>query len=162
MKSGTMPSQDLSVYAQLLTSTSRSFLWALAFWAICNIAIAVVFLFRKKWIAFWKMTMLWNVVNVLLSLGALFFSFRSSLPNTTGLILQNFSDTRSFIAANLTMNVSYILLGIFLWKSGVVKQKPSLKSSGLAIFIQGVFLLGFDAFFFWTISSLSSQFFQQF
>lgn len=149
----------ISLHTQLLTSSLEKFMWILLLWGVCNIGLFLFFFVQKKWKAFWLMNGLWGVINVCLSIFSLVKSGRTPLASELSQAISLFSNTRAFIAFSLALNVSYALIGFIMLREGQRVQRQRLKGFGIAIIVQGVFLLLFDSLLFFSVSHLSLQFF---
>ena len=120
-------------------------------WGIINVVVALFLIFRRRSVYFWQMTMFWNFINIGLSFFTLITTTRNlTLAPSFRSVITQLTNTDTLIAANLTLNFSYILVGVLLWQRGQMKVSQRFKGYGVAIFIQGAFLLMFDTVLFIT------------
>lgn len=103
-------------------------------WALLSLGAATIGLYPRAaeyWRAFWLMTGLWGLVDGGIAWYAL---IRPPLAP---------ADLAPILRINSGLDLVYILAGAIL----VSRASPRLRGFGLAILIQGVFLLGFDVYF---------------
>ena len=108
-------------------------------WSLLSMGTAVLGLFlqpREKWRAFWFMSGLWGLID-----GAIAYSgmFGEPMP---------LSDVVRIVQINAGLDVLYLIVAAIL----LTRQSPLAKGFGLAIAIQGLFLLILDVTF-WVIGS---------
>jgi hypothetical protein len=102
-------------------------------WSLLWLGAAVVGLWRAQhplWRAFWLMSGVWALIDALIAMGG----WLGSEPSPNSL--------RQVLLINAGLDVLYIAVGGWLWS----RETPMLKGFGLAILIQGIFLLCFDLF----------------
>ena len=104
----------------------------LSFWALLSMGTAIVGLYRPrsdKWRSFWFMSGMWGLID-----GAIVVYAMIDNPPTDEAL-------KGILKINLALDVCYLAAGIVL----ATRPKPHLKGFGLAILIQGLFLLALDA-----------------
>ncbi|GIW34794.1 MAG: hypothetical protein KatS3mg072_2127 [Meiothermus sp.] len=105
----------------------------LMLWALVCFAGAIFGLWRTRhgyWRPFWFMTGVWAWVNAAIAYGG----WLGAEPNPASL--------RQLLWINAGLDTLYITVGLIL----NMRQEPMYKGFGLAIVLQGLFLLGFDVF----------------
>ncbi|RIH78761.1 hypothetical protein Mhypo_01454 [Meiothermus hypogaeus] len=105
----------------------------LMLWALVCLGGAIFGLWRTRhgfWRPFWFMTGVWALVNAAIAYGG----WLGAEPNPASL--------RQLLWINAGLDTLYVTLGLILRK----RQEPIYKGFGLAIILQGLFLLGFDVF----------------
>jgi hypothetical protein len=103
----------------------------LMLWALVCLAGAMFGLWRTGqvfWRAFWFMTGVWALVNAAIA----YVGWLGAEPDLANL--------RRLLWINAGLDVLYVAVGLGLW----MRPRPMLKGFGLAIAIQGLFLLFFD------------------
>ncbi len=103
----------------------------LLLWALVCLGGALFGLWRTQhafWRPFWFMTGVWALVNAAIA-------YRGWLGAET-----DPASLRQLLWINVGLDALYVVVGLALWLS----PKPMHKGFGLAIMVQGWFLLGFD------------------
>ena len=118
---------ELSVFQWLVA--------VLMLWALLSLGSALVGLYAKAseyWRAFWFMSGMWGLIDGLLAWSG-FVKKAGPMDELARILL-----------INAGLDLLYVSVGIIL----MTRRKPTVRGFGLAVLIQGLFLLGFD-FFFW-------------
>jgi len=105
----------------------------LLLWAIPWMGVAIFGLWRAKdeyWRAFWLMSGVWALIDALIALPGLLGGESSA------------DSLRRILWINAGLDGLYIAAGLFLWS----RRGPTSKGFGAGVFLQGLFLLGFDIF----------------
>ncbi len=108
----------------------------LLFWALLSLGTATIGLYnnpREFWKAFWFMSGIWGLIDGLIGWSALL----GDPPPLEELCW--------FLKLNTGLDVLYNVVGIVL----LTRSMPILQGFGLAVVLQGSFLLFFDGFFWW-------------
>lgn len=103
----------------------------LMLWALACLAGSTLALWRTQhaiWRPFWFMTGVWALVNAAIA----YAGWLGEEPSVGQL--------RQLLWINAVLDVLYIAVGWFLW----TRPKAILKGFGLAVGLQGCFLLAFD------------------
>jgi len=103
-------------------------------WSLLSLGGATVGLYTRDsefWRSFWFMTGLWGLVDGGI---AWYVLVRPPLPP---------AELAPILHVNCRLDLLYILTAVFL----MTRAAPRLRGFGLAILIQGTFLLAFDVFF---------------
>ena len=103
-------------------------------WSLLSLGAAVFGLYSRtgeRWRAAWFMTAMWGLVDGAIALYALLGP--PLAPQALASILR----------FNTGLDILYILAGLAL----LTRKNPRLQGFGLAIIVQGAFLLGFDLYF---------------
>lgn len=100
--------------------------WSVAWMAASIVALSVCR--REVWRAFWLVSGTWCVVNSTIALAGL-MGTPAPLPALRRLLL-----------INAGLDVAYVAVGAIL----LSRPMPRLRGSGLAVVVQGLFLLVFD------------------
>jgi hypothetical protein len=112
-------------------------------WALAGLGLATIGLYRtgsERWRGFWLMTGLWSLVN-----GAIAWYALVTPPPPPIRLAQ-------ILRLNAGLDILYLFAGILL----MTRSRPQLRGFGLAILIQGTFLLAFDlTFWIRTLATLS-------
>jgi len=154
---------NTSLLAALATQNfiiSQQFMTFLALWAGANIVGGFSLTLHRRYRYFWQMMAMWNIFNLSLALISLLFS----KPLTSFAVMEVASlltQTQLFVAFNWALNLSYILIGLGLRLIGSYRQEPQLRGYGMAIVIQGAFLLAFDTALFWSHYQLLAKFIEK-
>ncbi|WP_428388444.1 DUF6992 family protein [Mucisphaera sp.] len=113
-------------------------------WSLIWVGAATIALWRSegsgRWRAFWFMSGLWAVVNLAIVLYALFN------PPTDVQAL------RRILLINAGLDVGYLAAAVWL----MTRASPMLRGFGLAVFVQGLFLLVFDLVWWWWLGASGS------
>ena len=102
-------------------------------WSLLWLGMAVLGLWRTSqpfWRAFWLMSGVWALIDALIAMGG----WLGSEPSLDSL--------RQILFINAGIDVIYLVVGAWLWS----RVSPLQKGFGLAIMIQGFYLLFFDLF----------------
>lgn len=105
-------------------------------WSLISLSASVFGLCARPndfWRSFWFITGMWGLVDGGIALYALI-----SPPAST-------TELAPILKVNAGLDVIYIIVGAGL----MIRAAQRLRGFGLAILIQGVFLLAFDLFFWW-------------
>mgnify|MGYP005836569745 FL=1 len=100
--------------------------WSVSWMAASIVALSVCR--REGWRAFWLVSGIWCVVNSAIALAGL-MGTPAALPALRRLLL-----------INAGLDVAYVAVGAIL----ASRPSPRLRGSGLAVVVQGLFLLIFD------------------
>jgi len=103
----------------------------LMLWALVCLLGSTLALWRTQhliWRPFWFMTGVWALVNAAIAYGG----WLAAEPDAAQL--------RQLLWINAGLDVFYIGAGWFMW----TRPQPTLKGFGLAVGLQGCFLLAFD------------------
>ncbi len=103
----------------------------LMLWALLSLGGGVLALGRAQapfWRGFWWMTGVWGLVNG----GIAYWAWTAPEPEPSLLA--------RLLWLNAGLDLLYLALGVFLW----TRPRPLLKGYGLAVLVQGGFLLLFD------------------
>ena len=92
---------------------------------------------RRWWTGFWSMTLFWIAVDMVIVIWAM-------LAPVTDL-----EEFRRLLAINGGLDLVYIAIGVVL----ATRQEPLVRGFGAAIVAQGVFLLVFDAAWWWMLAA---------
>ncbi len=114
----------------------------LLIWALASLGSATIGLYaqpRERWRAFWLMSGLWGLVDGLIA----WFALIGDRQPPAALL--------PFLRFNTGLDVVYLAVALFL----MTRQKPTLRGFGLAILIQGIFLLVLDGTFWWKCAQLA-------
>mgnify|MGYP006972426293 CR=1 FL=1 len=112
----------------------RQLVAGLFLWTLLCLGAAVVGLYAKGTEtsrAFWFMTGMWALVD-----GVLAWSGLVSKPGPIDALAR-------LLAINAGLDLLYVVVGIIL----ATRRKPILRGFGLAVVLQGLFLLAFDLYF---------------
>ena len=102
-------------------------------WSLLWLGAAVFGLWHNQhpfWRAFWLMSGIWALIDALIAMAG----WLGSEPSLDGL--------QRILFINAGLDVLYVMLGAWLWS----RETPMLKGFGLAVLIQGFFLVCFDLF----------------
>ena len=118
-------------------------------WSVGNILLGLYKFgkYDKKTQAFgfWKMTWMWNLVNLTIVVFALLGLEQSTIdPSNQQQIINTIADLREILFANFIVDWFYMLGGFLLAKYGLRKNNMRLVGYGRAIIVQGLFLLVLD------------------
>lgn len=108
----------------------------LMLWAIVGLGSSCVGLYASRgdyWRGFWFMTGMWALVD-----GGLAWSALVGTPGKA-------ADLSPILLFNAGLDVIYLIAAIVL----MTRKTPRLRGFGLAVLFQGLFLLGFDLYFWW-------------
>jgi len=111
----------------------------LLFWTLLSMGAAIVGLYRPRsdlWRGFWFMNGMWGAIDGAIVL----FGSLGSPPTDESLA--------NILRINLGLDVAYLVVGLVL----AIRPKPIPKGFGLAILVQGSFLLLLDAAFYFKVS----------
>lgn len=114
----------------------HSLIVGLLLWSLASLGTATVGLYARPgefWRPFWFMSGLWGLIDGLIAWFALLGGRQT--PDQLLLILR----------FNAGLDVLYLVIaGVLL-----SRKKPLLRGFGLAVLVQGAFLLLFDGYFWW-------------
>lgn len=101
-------------------------------WSVAWMAASIVALWlvrRELWRGFWFLSGIWCAVNCAIALAGLM-----GTPAAPAAL-------RRILVVNAGLDVGYIVVGAVMMS----RPAPTLRGSGLAVVVQGLFLLIFDA-----------------
>jgi hypothetical protein len=116
----------------------------LAVWAIANISLAVKKRNSPSAINkyFWQMNGLWNIINLTIAVGAIFYTITNKIMLNTDLSAQQ--TQIKIVAINILLDIFYIVIGLWLENRGKSFSNIRQQGYGSAIQLQGAFLFFFD------------------
>lgn len=121
----------------------------LVIWSIVNIGLGI---FKTKKLdkkspqhAFWKMALMWNVVNLAIALFALSGIAQppTDLSNIDE-IIQTTTTMKDILFSNFILDWVYMFAGYILAKHGISKKNATYIGYGKSIIVQGLFLMLLD------------------
>jgi len=126
----------------MITTIHEQLVAGLLLWAIGSMGSALIGLYagpRAFWRAFWFMSGIWGLVDGLIG----WFALIGEPPAASDLVW--------LLKFNSGLDVIYVLVGVILFS----RTTPLLRGFGLAVLVQGVFLLVFDLSFWWRCAGLA-------
>ena len=150
-------SQDgsfLENYNQERLSINRTGMTVLGSWAVLNITsgLAGYGLSSGSTRYFYQFNAMWNTVNLgLAGLGYYQTTLKSELVLSLSETLKAQNQTENIFLLNSGLDIGYIAIGAFLYERSkhVSKNSNLLKGYGQSLWLQGGFLLVFDAIMYW-------------
>jgi len=150
-------SQDISFlenYNQERLSVNKAGMTILGSWAVLNITsgLAGYGLSSGSTRYFYQFNAMWNTVNLgLAGLGYYQTTLKSELVLSLSETLKAQNQTENIFLLNSGLDIGYIAVGAFLYESSKHASKNSdlLKGYGQSLWLQGGFLLVFDAIMYW-------------
>lgn len=141
----------LAAHNQARLDLNATSMWILGGWAAANLAGGSIgyALSEGRWRSFHQMNAAWNIVN----LGIAAASLLSNMGvDPAGFSLQETIEEDSFLIEFLLLNVGldigYLVAGGWLYDRGVQRNDTRQQGFGQALWVQGGFLLVFDAVLF--------------
>lgn len=131
-------------------------------WAIGCILAGAFFWFKsakKEQRAFFQMTMMWGIINLLIAAGSMLY-FSSLNPEELDLqtIIYTGFTIEKLLLFNAGLDIAYVAIGSFLHERGSHTKSALLRGYGRALWIQGGFLLIFDIVFYIINTTLNQQY----
>lgn len=118
-------------------------------WAVLNIVVGLAAYFKfahqKKLRYFFQMNMFWNIINLILAAGTLYYLSRivsSELDLQT--IIYNAFTFEKLLLLNIGLDIAYFAIGSYLIEHGKRLKKVRLEGYGQSLWLQGGFLFLFD------------------
>ncbi|QDV36375.1 DUF6992 family protein [Tautonia plasticadhaerens] len=113
----------------------------LLLWSLASLGSATIGLYARPnefWRSFWFMSGVWGLIDGVIGW---FASIGESRPA---------SELLPILRLNTGLDVLYVVVGVAL----LSRKKPPLKGFGLAVVIQGAFLLLFDGYYWWRCTGI--------
>jgi hypothetical protein len=108
----------------------------LILWSLFSLGTAVIGLYARPgefWRSFWFMSGLWGLIDG--GIGWFAMLQKRQMP----------AELLTFLRFNTGLDVLYVGVAGFL----LIRKKTMLRGFGLAVLVQGAFLLVFDGYFWW-------------
>lgn len=109
---------------------------ALLLWSLVSLASAMAGLYARPgdfWRSFWFMSGLWGLIDGLIAWYGLVGPAQAA------------DRLMQILRLNSGIDVLYVIAGAYM----MTRAKPRIRGFGLAVVLQGLFLLGFDGYFWW-------------
>jgi len=141
-------SNTLATFNLHQSEVLKTGMFVLGGWALLNIIIGSFRLMKatrnKRF--FFQMNIYWNIVNILIASGALYFLLTANAANyNLAQSIELHGWYKKVLYLNIGLDVAYIMLGIWLQERARYSPKTEqLQGWGQSVVLQGLFLLILD------------------
>jgi hypothetical protein len=137
--------QNVSEWERERYASTRNGMYVLGSWAIGNVAVSSVGMFRGSGVNyhFHQMNLAWNVVNLSLVGANLYFTKALDNPSAQQVSAKSIN-TEKILLLNAGLDVAYITTGALLAQDKYTDHQVRNRGWGRSLMMQGGFLLVFD------------------
>jgi hypothetical protein len=137
---------DLEVINQTRLDYNKQGMLILGSWAVLNLLLGSIASFRTRGQsqAFHQMNAYWNVVNLGIAVFGFWQASQVAVLNFWEVLVAQ-QQIEKILLANSALDFGYMVLGLYLFERGRRTDKDKWIGFGKSIFLQGAFLLLFDA-----------------